>query len=146
MNDTVKAPAPQQVPTDRWLAAVPELPPLDGPAGTGERLLLLLHYGVDWDAGWVSGKRHAYWDRILPDYVLQAALRAANLRRFWQQVSQQIQSRPRNSAERVELETLLRGDDRAVLEVLRWETEALLLRVRIVSEAVRAGRRTETPA
>src|SRR5664279_3452503 len=54
MTDTVTAPAPQRMPTDRWLAAVPELPPLDGPAGTGERLLLLLHYGVDWDAGWVS--------------------------------------------------------------------------------------------
>ena len=138
MTDTVKAPAPQRMPTDRWLAAVPELPPLDGPAGTGERLLLLLHYGVDWDAGWVSGKRHAYWDRILPDYVLQAALRAANLRRFWQQVSPQLQSRPRNSAERVELEALLRADDRAVLE-------ALLLRVRIMAEAVRADRRTEIP-
>ena len=114
-----------------------------GQRAPAERLLLLLHYGVDWDAGWVSGKRHAYWDRILPDYVLQAALRAANLRRFWQQVSQQLQSRPRSSAERVELEALLRGDDRAVLEALRWETEPLLLRVRIVADAVRAGRRTE---
>ena len=143
MTDMTEVPALQQTPTDRWLAAVPELPPLDGPAGAGERLLLLLHYGVDWDAGWVSGKRHTYWDRILPDYVLQAALRAANLRRFWQQVSQQIQSKPRNSAERVELEALLRSDDRAVLEALRWETEALLLRVRIIAEAVRASRRNE---
>ena len=70
-------------PNTPWFAAVPVLPPLTGAAGTAERLLLLLHYGVDWDAGWVSGKRHAYWDRILSDYVLQAALRAANLRRFW---------------------------------------------------------------
>ena len=71
---------------------------------------------------------------------------AANLRRFWQQVSPQLQSRPRNSAERVELEALLRADDRAVLEALRWETEALQLRVRIVAEAVRAARQTEIPA
>lgn len=146
MTPSVEHVAPQATPTDRWLATVPGLPPLIGAAGTAERLLLLLHYGVDWDAGWVSGKRHAYWDRILPDYVLQAALRAANLRRFWQQVSPQLQSRPRNSAERVELEVLLRTDDRAVLEALRWETEPLLLRVRIVADAVRAARRTEIPA
>ncbi|HZM66040.1 MAG TPA: hypothetical protein VFC16_07040 [Nakamurella sp.] len=146
MTAPARTAAPQQTPTDRWFAAVPVLPPLTGAAGTAERLLLLLHYGVDWDAGWVSGKRHAYWDRILSDYVLQAALRAANLRRFWQQVSPQLQSRPRNSAERVELEALLRADDRAVLEALRWETEALQLRVRIVAEAVRAARQTEIPA
>ncbi|HEY4990939.1 MAG TPA: hypothetical protein VII33_02515, partial [Nakamurella sp.] len=60
--------------------------------------------------------------------------------------SPQLQSRPRNSAERVELEALLRADDRAVLEALRWETEALQLRVRIVAEAVRAARQTEIPA
>jgi hypothetical protein len=34
--------------TDRWLAAVPAMPPLTEAAGTAERLLLLVHYGIDW--------------------------------------------------------------------------------------------------
>ena len=35
--------------TDKWLASVPELPALTGAHSTAERLLLLLHYGIDWE-------------------------------------------------------------------------------------------------
>jgi len=34
-------------PTRAWQAMVPELPPVTGAADTAERLLLLLHYGID---------------------------------------------------------------------------------------------------
>ena len=131
-------------PTQRWLAHANALVPLEGSAGVAERLLLLLHYGIDWQDGWVGVRRNRYWDHLLPDRVLVATYLASNLRRWWAQCSAELQSRPRNSAERSELEGLLRANSADVLDVLRWETEPLLLRVRIVVEAVRA-RRAEDP-
>jgi len=116
------------------------MPPLEGPAGVAERLLLLVHYGVDWRGGWVGKYRTTYWDTLLPDRVICATYRAPNLRRWWRDVADELGSQPRSAAEREELEALLRVDPLPVLEVLRFETEALLLRVRIVSEAVRASR------
>ena len=129
-------------PTTRWLAAVGDvMPPLEGPAGVAERLLLLIHYGVDWSGGWVGRYRKTYWDSLLPDRVICATYRAANLRRWWRDVADDLGSQPRTSAERAELEQLLRADDdHAVLEILRFETEALLLRTRIVADAVRQTR------
>lgn len=127
-------------PTDRWLATVAGMPALEGPAGTAERLLLLVHYGVNWDS-WVGGRRVAYWSDVLPDRVLTATFMATTLRQWWGYVSAELESRPRNPGERAELEQLLREDAGPVLEVLRAETEALLLRVRIVSESVRDSRK-----
>jgi hypothetical protein len=129
-----------QTPTGRWLAVVDGMPPLGGPAGTAERLLLLIHYGIDWQDGWVARYRTTYWDGILPDRVIAATYRAANLRRWWRDVADNLGSRPRSPAERAELEELLRADPGPVLEVLRWETEPLLLRTRITADAVRATR------
>jgi len=127
-------------PTSRWLAAADQMPTLAGPAGVAERLLLLIHYGIDWQNGWVSRYRTTYWDRLLPDRVIVATYRAGSLRRWWRDVAGELQSQPRNTAERTELEQLLREDSAPVLEVLRCETEALLLRTRIVTDAVRESR------
>lgn len=64
---------PPPAPTDRWLAAAAHvMPPLTGPAGVGERLLLLVHYGVDWQDGWVTRYRNTYWDQLLPDRIIGA--------------------------------------------------------------------------
>ncbi|MDN5768899.1 MAG: hypothetical protein L0H79_17215 [Intrasporangium sp.] len=137
---------PTPSPTDRWLASASHvMPPLEGAAGTAERLLLLVHYGVDWQGGWVGRYRTTYWDRLLPDRVICATYRAANLRRWWRDVADDLGSQPRSAPERAELEELLRAEALPVLEVLRFETEALLLRTRIVADAVRA-RRTPEPA
>lgn len=128
-------------PTDRWLAATAAyMPALDGPAGLAERLLLLIHYGVDWQDGWVTRYRATYWDQLLPDRIITATYRIGNLRRWWRDVADELGSRPRSAAERAELEQLLRADPLPVLEVLRYETEALLLRTRIVTDAVREAR------
>jgi hypothetical protein len=127
-------------PTDRWLAAVAAMPPLQGPEGTAERLLLLLHYGIDWQGSWVTRYREGYWDRILPDRIIAATYRAASLRRWWQDAAGEMCSRPRTAAERRELEQLLRCDPAPVLDVLREETSALLLRTRITADSVRAAR------
>lgn len=128
-------------PTLTWLAAVSEMPPLEGPAGVAERLLLLLHYGIDWNGGWVARYRDRYWDQLLPDRVVVATYRAGTLRRWWTDVAGELAAAPRNAAERSELEQLLRQPAQPVLEVLRTETEALLLRTRIVADAVRHTRK-----
>ena len=131
----------EESPTDRWLAVLGDrMPPLTGPAGVAERLLLLTHYGIDWQAGWVSRYRRVYWEQLLPDRVITATYRAGTLRRWWRDVATELGSAPRNAAERTELEQLLRADATPVLMALRLETEALLLRTRIVADAVRETR------
>jgi hypothetical protein len=128
-------------PTSRWLAVVADvMPPLDGAEGVAERLLLLIHYGIDWSGGWVTRYRATYWERQLPDRVICATYRADSLRRWWRDVANDLGSQPRNAAERAELEQLLRADPLPVLEVLRGESEALLLRVRIIADTVRTDR------
>src|SRR5690606_7936901 len=75
-GDPVTDQAPDQqalTPTSRWLALVADwMPPEEGPAGTAERILLLLHYGIDWTDGWVSRYRKTYWQHILPERVISA--------------------------------------------------------------------------
>lgn len=130
----------QPTPTDRWLAAAADImPPLDGPEGTAERLLLHVHYGIEWNNSWVARYRKTYWASLLPDRVICATYRAPNLRRWWREVADDLGSAPARPDERAELEQLLRADALPVLEVLRFETEALLLRTRIVAEARRAA-------
>jgi len=127
-------------PTDQWLATVEDMPPLPGPAGTAERLLLLLHYGIDWKTGWISSRRGTYWDQLLPDRVFLATYRGAELRRWWREVADDMESRPRSAGERRELEQLLRAPSIPVLELLREQTEPLVLRTRITADAVRDSR------
>lgn len=124
-------------PTDRWLAALPALPPLTGPAGTAERLLLLTHYGIDWPNSWVGRYRTTYWSDLLPDRVLKATYRCNTLPGWWTQVSADLDSAPRNGAERSEVAALLQDPSRPVLQLFRDQSQALLLRVRLVADAVR---------
>ena len=132
---------PQSTPTSRWLSCVEDvMPPLMEAEGVAERLLLLIHYGIDWQNGWVAQKRRTYWDPILPDRVVTATFLAPSLRRWWQIVATDLESRPRNQAEREELERLLRSDPVPVLSVLRSEADALILRTRIGADAVRDSR------
>lgn len=126
-------------PTQGWLAAAPWLPPVEGPAATAERLLLLVHYGVDWDS-WVGDKRAGYWERLLPDRVLMATYRARDLRSWWTMLHRSLETSPRSAAQRAELELLLAADARPVLQLLREESEALLLRTRLVADAVRSAK------
>lgn len=130
-----------QQPTDRWLAVTAGImPPLEGPEGTAERLLLLLHYGIDWENGWVGSYRTTYWDRILPDRVVVATYLAPSLRTWWDQVANDLLSSPRSAQERAELAALLAEPSLPVMRALREQTTALLLRTRIVAETVRAVR------
>lgn len=123
---------------------VPELPPLDGPADTAERLLLLLHYGIDWDNSWIAEPRYrkTYWDELLPGRVRRAAYRASTLDHWWSGVSRWLDAPPpRQRERRLELARLLREPSLPVIAELRERLPALILRVRIIAEAVAEQRK-----
>lgn len=132
-------------PTRRWLAEVPELPALTGPLEVAERLLLLLHYSVDFDS-WVGSYVHRYWTDLLPDRVVVATYSADSLHRWWSDVAAELCADTRTREERLELAQLLaHPDPQAVLEHLRSDTTALLMRTRITADAVREQRRASRP-
>jgi len=121
--------------TSGWLALSP-VPPLTGVGATAERLVLLAHYGADFDV-WGGARRVKYWD-ALADRVKAATYSGRTLTDWWETVSRLLPSEPRNSGERRETVCLVySGDDLAVLRVLRDHAAALVLRVRLVSEARR---------
>lgn len=108
---------------------------------------MLLHYGINWEAGWVGNYRATYWDKILPDRIAVATYTTPNLRAWWDQVATDLGSIPRTGAERAELGTLLAREPRPVMKALREQTMSLTLRTRIVSESVRSTRTPrEAPA
>lgn len=143
-------------PTRAWQAMVPELPALtnnkddDGAdesvicaADTAERLLLLLHYSIDWDNSWVGELRYRkrYWDEILPSRVRRAAYRASSLEHWWSEVSVRLDAlAPRQPERRLELACLLRHPFLPVIAELRDNLPALVMRVHIIAEAVKAAR------
>ena len=125
-------------PTQAWQAMVPELPPLVGAADTAERLLLLLHYSIDWDTSWVADPRYRkkYWDELLPSRVRRAAYRASTLEHWWSDISVRLDASPRQSGRRLELACLLREPFLPVIAELRENLPALVMRVHIIAEAV----------
>ncbi|OZD06512.1 hypothetical protein CH275_09845 [Rhodococcus sp. 06-235-1A] len=130
-------------PTRTWLDAATFLPPVTGAAAIAERLLLLLHYGINWDNGWVGRRRELYWDHHLPDRVRVATYTGgADLDRWWSTVATDLESAPSTKEQRLELSVLLREESIPVLTLLRENTTALVLRTRIVAEAVQARRST----
>lgn len=68
-------------------------PARTSPADTAERLLLLLHYSIDWERSWLADPRYrkTYWDELLPGRVRRAAYRADTLDRWWSDVSIQLE-------------------------------------------------------
>ncbi|WP_241032090.1 hypothetical protein [Rhodococcus pseudokoreensis] len=129
--------------TDRWLAGVPPLPTLADPAAQlAERLVLLLHYGIDWsENNWVAARRGDYWDNSLPTRVRLATYNSINLHQWWTASAARLGSAPRTDEQRSELAMLLTSEARPVLQVMRDQTTALTLLARIVADAVRPDRR-----
>ncbi len=132
-------------PTTQWRSHAPDLPPLvaDSPADSAERLLLLVHYCIDWETSWVAEYRRRYWDHILPSRIRTATYRSNDLYAWWSTVSASLGCSPQNSARRREITELIAADPAPVLSVLRDSLEAMLLRVRIIAEAVADARSTE---
>lgn len=142
-------------PTRTWQALVPELQALaptatstpgDTAADTAERLLLLLHYSIDWSTSWLAEpkRRKAYWDELLPSRVRRAAYQCATLDEWWSAVTRWLEvSNPGSRERRLELAALLREPPLPVLNTLQTSLPALLLRVRIIAEAVSAQRKAD---
>lgn len=131
-------------PTDQWRSHASDLPPL--PPGsaldTAERLLLLVHYCIDWQGGWITGRHRArYWDHVLPTRVRAATYRSDDLHSWWSTVAAALQCTPQNAQRRAEVVELLVAPSEPVLAVMRDSLPALLLRVRIIAEAVAASRK-----
>lgn len=135
---------PDTPPTRKWQALVPELPPFSASdeydakdADTAERLLLLLHYAIDWQNSWVADHRKTYWDKELPSHVHAAANSNDSLDGWWSDVSRRLGARvPRQPDRRLELAVLLREPSEPILEVFLEKLPALILRVNIIAEAV----------
>lgn len=127
--------------TDAWLAESP-LEPLTGPEGVAERLVLLLHNGVDFDI-WGGARRVRYWD-ALSERVKAATYAGPTLSHWWGDACRQIVSAPRDHSVREEVATLLAAENgKAVLVALRTHAEVLVLRSRVVSEYRRQAREGE---
>ena len=127
-------------PTDRWRAAAPPLPPLSPAADTAERLLLLMHYSIDWSQSWVAGYIPRYWDHHLPLHVRSATNRAADLGAWWSMLAHSFGFTSAHPDRRMETVLLLAQPADDVLDVLRDHDAMLILRVRIIADAVSAAR------
>lgn len=146
-------PADPLTPTRTWQALVPELRSLslqgtltaaDSAADTAERLLLLLHYSIDWNTSWIAEPKHRkrYWDELLPSRVRRAAYQCATLDEWWSAVTRLLDvCNPGQPQRRLELAALLREPALPVLSTFQTSLPALLLRVRIIAEAVAAQRK-----
>ncbi len=163
--DTLTAMADELTPTRRWQALVPQLRALTlnghrsettmtdaekaaaQAADTAERLLLLVHYSIDWDNSWVAEEKHRkrYWDEILPGRVFRAARRSVTLDEWWSSAALRnlgLQA-PGYPDRRRELAELLREPPVPVLRMFQSSLPALLLRVRIIAEAVTDDRKAK---
>lgn len=150
-------------PTRRWQALVPELQALAAPtksaaagpspsaadqaADIAERLLLLLHYSIDWDNTWIGEEKHrkTYWDEVIVSRVRVASYCSATLDEWWSTASTLLDATaPRHRDRRLELAELLQEPPLPVLGMFQTSLPALLLRVRIITEAVNAERKKQT--
>ncbi len=140
-------------PTDRWIGAArahygDALPPSAGATDVAERLLLLLHYGIDWRGGWLTSYRDSYWSGSKPgkleDRVFAAAMTCPDLPTWWTRICADLGSGPSSGAQRLETLRLIRSDlGPEVMHLLRTTISDLLLFVRAVTDAVRAARRAD---
>lgn len=120
-------------PTDEWLKSSP-LPPLQYEnEQIAEKLVLLTHYGVDFNI-WGNQRRIKYWD-ALTERVKASTYAGPALTDWWETISRDIVSQPRNEEERLELTTLLSyNNSKHVLKILRDQAQFIVLRVRVIAE------------
>ncbi|BEL41942.1 hypothetical protein [Mycobacteroides abscessus] len=131
-------------PTKVWQSMVPALGCLDEAGDTAERLLLLLHYAIDWDTSWVADHRKTYWDEQFPSRVRRAAYRSHTLESWWSQASVRLgATTPRQHDRRTELAVLLRTPALPVIGAMQRELPALVMRVRIIADAVAQQRKDQ---
>ena len=125
--------------TDKILQTSP-LPATFGDELVAERLLLLVHFGADFNI-W-SGKRLVrYWDAF-SEQCRAACYHGSTLASWWSHISETLPSAPRNSLERAETVKLLSEPwgTVGVLDVFRTSTPLMILRTRVNVEHYRETR------
>jgi hypothetical protein len=127
-----------ELPSVTWRQVSP-LPEVGEPEQIAERLLLLAHYGADFDV-WGGSRRMRYWD-ALAERAKAATFAGPTLADWWSALSMSLSTSPRNPAERADLAGLLaHPDGRQVLRALRDHADVLVLRVRVIAETRKAAR------
>lgn len=120
-------------PTVLWQSSV-ALPSLSVQEDIAERLVLLAHYGADFDV-WGGSRRVRYWD-ALTERVKASTYVGPTLSDWWTGMVRSLHTQPRNKAEREDLAQLLSADNqKEVLKILRNHADVLVLRVRVISDA-----------
>lgn len=114
-------------------------PALDeGPEAIAEKLVFLMHRGVDWSV-WGGERRYRYWDAF-SDRIRAATYAGNSLQDWWEALEKQITSQPRNPDDRMLATELLsqnKSDERAILVNLRKHAGTLVMRTRVHIEASR---------
>jgi hypothetical protein len=124
-------------PSEQWRAAV-ALPEISEAEQVAERLVLLAHYGADFDV-WGGARRVRYWDAFA-ERVKAATYAGPGLTDWWSAISRSLPTSPRDAREREDVARLLAySEARAVLKVLRARTDVTVLRVRVIAEHRRAA-------
>lgn len=114
-----------------------DLPELSAEESVAERLVLLAHYGADFTI-WGEKRRVRYWD-ALAERVKAATFAGPRLADWWERMSHDLPTAPRNAAERADVAALLATPDGSVVvKILRKYADVLVLRVRVIAETRRA--------
>lgn len=118
---------------------VSQAPPLqDENMKLAERLIFLVHEGVDWDV-WGGERRASYWE-ALTQRVIAATYTGPTLMDWWEGITTQISSTPRSVEHRAAVLDAVHarpGDDRSILKLLRGHAQILVLRIRVHTESFR---------
>ena len=103
-----------------------------------ERLLILTHYGADFN---IWGKRvNRYWDAFA-EQCKASCYHGPGVWDWWSHMSESLPSTPRDSVERGELAEILsvcRSNanlDVGVVNVFRTNTPVMILRLRVIAES-----------
>lgn len=120
-----------------WQSVV-ALPAVSEAESIAERLVLLAHYGADFEV-WGGARRVRYWD-ALAERVKAATYAGPTLADWWERMAVSLPTSPRDARERADVAGLLAYPiPREVLKVLRSQTAVTVLRVRVIAEHRRAA-------
>jgi hypothetical protein len=111
------------------------LPELAPEGQVAERLVLLVHRGVDWDV-WGGPRAARYWD-ALAERVRAATYAGPTLDHWWQRIARDLASTPRSSDRQDLAVALTSPNQEVVLQTLRDHAQVLVLRIRIAVDASR---------
>lgn len=118
--------------TEEWRNSI-ALPPMPPEGDIAERLVLLAHYGADFNI-WGGARRPRYWDALM-ERTKASTYAGPALSDWWQSMSSSLPCAPRNARERADLVFLMSHEPALpVLYYLRRNPDFLVMRVRVIAE------------